>query len=837
MHLLGKGYRAARVAAVSLSLLSAVPAPVVQAQTIEEIVVTARRVEETLQEVPLAVTAIPAEEIRVRGIKTIVGISQLDPSVIVDQGFNAEDTRIAVRGLTNTRGRTNVAFLVDGVDVTSEAVAAGGSSLLASQRLLTDVERIEVVKGPQSALYGRAAFAGAISYVTKDANLESVDSTVALELADNDHYQLNAGISGPVIQDVLALGVQVVSWDSGGFYENPVSGADFGATEGWGAAFTTNYEPRDTFMLKWRVSYSDNEVGPQPQYVYTGDDLVEVPIPPQAFETNGGPLPGPVPDGAVVLAPPTLGSAGDRRAYASENPVTGDEYLGSSLEVLRTSLRFDWDVGPGTFTSITGATRADILLAQDVDYQAINRPDEIPSNFETNSKNETKQLSQEFRYATNFDTSINFTLGALGWRERRDYLDRGHAVNCRVTLFDPLCATDGWQAVIRAANLEYGDTGYVDATTKHWSLYGLIQWDITELLTMSFEARYVDEDFEVARSVGGCIIVDSQDPCGPFYPAGIGGTEGVEGDVNSTFVTPKFLLEYQAADNAMLYMSAGKGQKPAGISTFGVGGPQTIEELSFDSEIMWAYEAGWKTSFDGDLGNLVFNGALFFQDYTDKQVATQIYDPIFGVSSKIENASSAEVLGQEVEFIYMPPVEGLSFTLAYTHLDTEYNDYVSTNRTPAAIAKVGNCVVVRTPVPTNLDQTSCVIDRTGNKLERAPEHALFATFNIDRPFFDTGWNYLIQMDANYQSERYITPENFTQLEDVWLANLRLGVQADNWSVIAFVNNVFDDDTMVSGGTTSPDFGAGFRIPPFIQTATQLPIPRQVGVRVNWAYGD
>lgn len=832
MHWLSRGRRAAQVTAVSASLFSAVPVLGVQAQTIEEIVVTARRVEESLQEVPLAVTAIPAEEIRVRGIKTIVGISQLDPSVIVDQGFNAEDTRISVRGLTNTRGRTNVAFLVDGVDVTSESVAAGGSSLLVSQRLLTDVERIEVVKGPQSALYGRAAFAGAISYVSKDANLESLDSTVALELADNDHYQLNAGISGPVIQDVLALGVQAVSWSSGGFYENPVSGNDFGEREGWAAAFTTNYAPSDTFMLKWRVSYSDDESGPQPQYRYTGDDLVEVPIPPQAFATNGGPLPGPVPDGTVVLAPPTLGSAGDRRAYASENPVTNDEYLGSNLEVLRTSLRLDWDVGPGTFTSITGATGADILLAQDVDYQAINRPDEIRSNFETNSKNETKQLSQEFRYATNFDTSVNFTLGALGWREDRNFEDRGHAVTCTfgVVVSDPLCASGNWQDVVRAADLQYGDTGYVDAKTKHWSLYGLVQWDITELLTASFEARYVDEDFELERSVGSCIMVDSAEPCF-FAPAEI------EGEVNSTFVTPRFLLEYQAANNVMLYTSAGKGQKPAGISTFGVGAPQTVEELSFDSEEMWSYEAGWKTSFDGSLGNLVFNGALFFQDYTDKQVATQKFDPVFGISSDIDNASSAEVLGQEVEFIYLPPVEGLSLTLAYTHLDAEYNDYVSVNGSATAIAKVGNCVVIPTPVPDNPDLTSCIIDRTGNKLERAPEHALFATFNIDRPFFDTGWNYLIEMDANYQSERYITPENFTRLEDVWLANLRIGLEADNWSVIAFANNVFDDDTMVSGGTTSPDFGLGFSIPPYIQTATQLPVPRQIGLRMNWVYGD
>ena len=138
---------------------------------IEEIVVTTRRREENLQELPIAVTAINAEMIQRQNIVSMFDVAKLDPSVQMDTGFTQADTRITIRGLVNTRGRSNVAMLVDGVDTTTENQVASGSGMLANTRLLNDVERIEVVKGPQSALYGRAAFAGAISYTVSYTHL------------------------------------------------------------------------------------------------------------------------------------------------------------------------------------------------------------------------------------------------------------------------------------------------------------------------------------------------------------------------------------------------------------------------------------------------------------------------------------------------------------------------------------------------------------------------------------------------------------------------------------------------------------------------------------------
>lgn len=825
---------AASIALASVVELQLAPSAFAVAAEPEEIVVTVRRKEESLQEVPLAVTAISLDEIEKRGIKNLAGIATLDPSVVIDQGFSAEDTRIAIRGITNTRGRSNVAFLVDGVDVTSESISTAGSSLLVSQRLLTDVERIEIIKGPQSALYGRSAFAGAISYVTRNANLEELDANAEVEISEYNRYQVSAGVSGPIIKDKLGLRLQIVNWDGDSYYDNEATGRNLGNNQGWAGALTTTFEPSDEFRLKWRMSYNDSESAAQPQFVYSGDDLTQLPIPAEALVSNGGP----VPDSTIVSSAESFGNAKGRQVLYSENPMNGEEYIGSSLELFRTSLKFDWDVGPGTFTSITGYTDADTYIEQDLDYQGLGLPDTIANGWATDTENETRQFSQELRYATAFDGPVNFTGGLLGWTETRTQGSRGYIAVCGFyndpngpDVFEP-CRSGNWQDLVRQYDIQYGQDGFTDATTDHWSIYGLVDWNMTELLTLSIEARYVNENFDLARSLGTpCLI-------GPF--SGCSDFESASGSVRSDFVVPKTTLDYAFRDNINLYFSVGKGQKPGGISTLNSGGAVDLESLSFAPEILWNYELGWKTSFDGDFGRLIFNGALFFQDYSDKQVVVQsraeILNPnpppefITTTVQSVENASSASILGQEIQLVYIPPVDGLSINFAYTHLDTEYTDFVATTASAGTIAELGQCTQV-----IDVDRVKCQVDYSGNALERSPKHSVASTTSLIRPLFDSSFDYLAELDVNYQSSRYVGPTNFSELEPYWLLNLRLGVQAESWSVIAYANNLLDNDTIISGGSAAPDFGAGFKIPPTIQSSSQLPVPRVIGIRANFSY--
>ncbi len=187
-----------RCKGMALLVVAAIGAmPVAAWSQIDTIVVTARKKEENLQDVPIAVTAITAEQIQRQGVADLDDIVQDDPSVLFDRSFGPGDTRITIRGLSNTRGRSNVAFLVDGIDATTENLTTSGSGLLANRRLLTDVERIEIVKGPQSALYGRAAFAGAINYITKDPG-DVFEGTARVDFAGDGFQQIDAAVGGPI---------------------------------------------------------------------------------------------------------------------------------------------------------------------------------------------------------------------------------------------------------------------------------------------------------------------------------------------------------------------------------------------------------------------------------------------------------------------------------------------------------------------------------------------------------------------------------------------------------------------------------------------------------------
>ena len=181
---------------VGISLAILVVAPISMAQVIEEITVTARKKSENLQDVPISVNVITGETIDRMGIKDLRDVVKMDSSLIFDKGFAPADIRVVVRGIDNGRGRPVVATIVDGADISSEALSTAGASMLISPRLI-DIERVEIVKGPQVALYGRTAFAGAIQYVTKGAS-EVPETKATIDIAGGGFQEARFSYSAPV---------------------------------------------------------------------------------------------------------------------------------------------------------------------------------------------------------------------------------------------------------------------------------------------------------------------------------------------------------------------------------------------------------------------------------------------------------------------------------------------------------------------------------------------------------------------------------------------------------------------------------------------------------------
>jgi outer membrane receptor protein involved in Fe transport len=334
------------------------------------------------------------------------------------------------------------------------------------------------------------------------------------------------------------------------------------------------------------------------------------------------------------------------------------------------------------------------------------------------------------------------------------------------------------------------------------------------------------------------------------------------GEQDSNWHAPKITLDWFPTDDAMIYFSWARAIKPAGINQVSAGGAvTTIEDERFDAEIMDYWELGTKTSWEA-AGFLTLNGAFFFQDYTDKQIGTQVLVPDgqggFRSNPRVINASAAEVWGLEIEAVWAPSIlEGLLFSLAYTRLDTKYTDFVDETTTFVRAGMAGECPLVwknsandtvatgtvnPNPDPANpIFAPKCALDLSGNSLEQAPENAFVGQFNLTRPLLDTPSEWFVGMDVVYQDERFFLPDNFVKFEDYWQLDFRVGLQNERWDALLYINNVLDDDTIRNGGS-GPDFGPAMGDMGFsaglVKTHYFAPLtpPRVLGVRLNVRFG-
>ncbi len=358
---------------------------------IEEIVVTARKKAESLQTVPIAIDAIGELELNEKGIKNIADVAKHIPGLSFDVGIMPNDTRPTIRGLSNARGRGNVAILVDGIDISSETLTTAGGGTGANLNLM-DLERIEVVKGPQSALYGRSAFSGAVNYVTKRPGQEAT-AKVNLDADEHGRSSLDIGASMSLIEDKLAASINVATTDFDGIYSNPNTGGDLGTEDTEGVAVAFNFTPSDNFSAFLRSEYSEAKYSQRPTIMRSstshlnsapgdfallgslGEYSNVVPVPgsgtSQADCDTAGPwqhkVGAPGTPACVTVLTGAMGSGSEADIDLSPDPLTGKDFQGTEVRNIRTSLELSWDVGDINVLSLTGYNTNDSRIQEDFD--------------------------------------------------------------------------------------------------------------------------------------------------------------------------------------------------------------------------------------------------------------------------------------------------------------------------------------------------------------------------------------------------------------------------------------------------------------------------------------
>jgi outer membrane receptor protein involved in Fe transport len=864
----GKSKVFARPLGISLAACAAMGLATEAWSQVEEIVVTTRKREESLQEVPIAVDAITALDIEQKGIVSLGDVLQQSSSLILDQGFSPQDQRIVIRGLSPTRGRQNIAVLVDDIDISSEAVGTAGGSLLINPRLF-DLERVEIVKGPQNALYGRSAFAGAVNYITRKPGDELV-GRLGTDLGSNGQLEVSGSIDGPLAENISA-GVAGMIWNHDGFYENAITGGDMGTQEGSSVSGTLVWDATDDITITGRIEYLNDEFGVTPFAVgkYANGPYPTLPqfntsfaLPaganPIFFDPDG---PGPAPATQLTSVPGVKGDvpdADDLRAMMSEDPRTGGDYAGTDREITRGTLTIDWDLGAVALKSLTHVATTDTLQQEGAEDVSANSASAVG---EVYFDNNTDLFSQELRVLSNTDGPISWAAGGLIWQEDTDVNDgSGTCLNYSGFPFTQPCGP--YFANIQNVDPLNPPPGVVPLNadrwtrdTDHWSLYALVEWQFLDSWRIAVEGRYTDEELEVGGPSTDNGIWDPSGilctffgapPCpqigpGTAAPGGPGTTTvaGLNvGEVDDDFFAPKATLTWTPVDGQLYYFSWARSYKPKGMQAFNAGvGAFNPDLAKFDQEKLEVWELGGKTDW---LDNtLRLNGAVFYQDFKNKQVSTQVIDtsgPVPVLTGRTVNAGEAEVWGAEIELTWLA-TENLSFNLGYTWLDTEYEKYTIFSTNPVKAAYVGNC----TP-SVQAGRPGCFVDLAGNELEDAPENALVGNVRYERPLVGAT-NWFVEADAEYQDERFDNDENNLVFPDYWLFDFRAGVSNDKWDIIAYVDNAFDDDTVKTGFADGdiPVFQVGSfaeGIPPaqFFNHATViLPDERQFGLRVNYRF--
>jgi iron complex outermembrane recepter protein len=804
-----------------------------EAGPLQEIIVTTRNREENLQQVPIAVQALSAQDLERKGITSVSDVIDQVSSLILDEGISPQDIRIVVRGLSPTRGRPNLAFLQDGIDISSESVASAGSSLLSSQRLF-ELERVEVVKGPQSALYGRSAFNGAINYITRRP-AEEFQASVSGETGTGGVSQVTGAVSGPVLGERLRLGLNAGTWNEDGFYTNAVTGASVGGTNGSGVAGSAILDFDEAASFYLRVEYTDDES--DSPAVASDARRTDFPIP------AGATLPQP----DTVLSP-SITSAGvptgrppaasDLLVRLSTNPRNGEEYPGSDRQVFRTSLIGDVALGDLTLTSLTHYADADTF--QFIDGQRDGSSEDASVYAELNADTATTLFSQELRLSSGGDGPWRWTVGALYWDEDVDQVNASYS--CFVPEFYPIkCDT----LIAAIGTTQPSNPLYWSRDTEHWSTYAQVDWQFADQWKLGVEGRYSWEDLLVVGPDGALII----DPLGL-----LGGgpvtvpppTDPFPVSDDDAFFAGKATLTWTPADEQLYYLSIAQAIKPSGVSTTSAGisglDPTPGEDLPgdedfyrFKQEKMLVYELGAKTRWYDNM--LQLNGALFYQDFSDKQTDSQVSLPNGLPGIKPVNAGKAEVYGAELEVTWQP-IETFVVSGSYTRLQSEYKNFTRETAGVNDIASAGNC----TPSGPAFPDRVCTIDLSGRDLERAPENA-FQGSVANRTPLSNGWDWLTEFQAHFEDTRYESAFNTLEFDKYWLFDVRLGVEAPRWSVIGYIENITDDDTIRSG-FTSPDLKTAVTDPgpPFTfvllnSAFYNMPDPRTIGVRASLRFGN
>ncbi len=777
---------------------------------IEEIVVTARQQEETLQDVPVTVAALTEQDLDRYNITNLVDAAKMVPNMVIAHGGSGNGSNLRLRGI----GSSSISAAFDhSIAINVDGVVVNRGRFIHNSYM--DMGQLEVLKGPQSLYFGKSATAGVVSITTNDPGDEFEFQVMGGLETEHDGIYGEMVISGP-ITDTFGARLAVGYTENDEVFENfsfdndpqaAVNGArEWFGDESLNARLTLVWQPTDTFSAKLKYNYSefDNDGGNS-----WGEEF----CPEGAHQPTGIPSAG---------APFRLyQGVDDCKFNGNTSKINLDPGLRAGLpwgfddgearleqETDFVSFTMNWD--PNDDYSITAVTGYVDLKHWELDDYSYG-----PGVFGGLHHNHYESLSQEIRILTTYDDSpVNFQLG-LYWQEVEQEFDAyQYAFNLAVmpNVFVPGAPLVGPDPVT-GNEYDYNKDHFLD--TDVISFFVAMYWDINERTELTIGARYTDEEKE-----GHIEIPYIHAFAGVFGFSAPPLIPGLEFEDDN--ISPEIALNYYINDDISMFIAYKEGFKSGGIDNSALptaalnpavnGGDFSF--LEYDSEEAEGWEIGMKANLLD--GAMRFNATIYSYEYSDLQV--QLFDSTI-IQFSTFNASALEAEGVEFDMLWNTDIEGLSIRSAWAWNDVEY--------------------------------TEDFINATGENLKGqdgagSADISGYVGFTLDREL-SSDWRIAFSADARFTDDyAWTATANPLEQDSFWIFDAAISVySADGKHEVSVIGRNLDNEYYAIGGGAipgrCPNFNNGPAVcnntgPNSLDQTANTPLGRTVSLQYRYSLG-
>ena len=607
---------------------------------IEEIIVTARKKEESIQDVPMAVTAI-TDQLRESSVRRIEDIQAFAPNLYINRTPGiASGAAITIRGVASLESDKSYE---PSIGVVMDGMFLGTSSGVLLDNF--DIERIEVLRGPQGTLFGKNTTGGILNVIRTPVSLDEFGVDLSVTLGDFGRQDLKTVVQVPIIEDQLGVKVFAASIEHDGHVYNSYLDKMAGGDDKLNYGFTLLWEPNDqlSFKLHHEIMQDKSEQG-----VYVNRNPVGIlacTIHQIGFDPNEG---------------------CEKDANDGPDLVESDGSNFSDNEYESTIVTVNYDTENFLYTYIYGYRDMDEQNMQDFDGAAVRM-------LRMNYFNDWEQTSHEFRVTSQFSDKFQFIAGVYDWEV--DYSQNWDVYD----LFYQLSRLGVGEWGLGDTLTGYGRDQYITGLpwgpglasnngqtqkTESIAVFFSADWYITDLWTITAGFRWTEEEKDFLGGNKGVGYYPGKEPRPPLYSP-----VPYQGKWDET--TPKIGVRYQPNDDLMVYANYSEGFKSGGF--FGRQANFNIY-AGYEPEYVKNYELGWKSTLQD--GRMILNGAIFKSEYDDKQESILIPVDLTNVATVVRNAASMEMTGIELELMYQV-TEAWDLMVTYGYLEAEYKDYLA----------------------------------------------------------------------------------------------------------------------------------------------------------------